>query len=65
LASTSGLSGGLTVTSSGGGGTVVSGGGVPPTSVHVPEPSTLLLLSFGLIGLAARYRRKSALARPN
>jgi hypothetical protein len=64
LASTSGLSGGLTVTSSGGG-TVVSGGGVPRTSVNVPEPSTLLLLSFGLIGLAAHYRRKSALARPN
>ncbi len=64
LASTSGLSGGLTVTSSGGG-TVVSGGGVTPPSVNAPEPSTLLLLSFGLIGLAARYRRKSALARPN
>jgi hypothetical protein len=61
-ASTSGLSGGLTVTPSGGGTVVVSGGGVPRTSVNVPEPSTLLLLSFGLVGLAARYRRKSALA---
>jgi hypothetical protein len=64
--STNGLSGGLTVTPGGGGGTVVvSGGGVPRTSVNVPEPSTLLLLSFGLVGLAARYRRKSALARPS
>jgi len=50
-ASTSGLSGGLTVTSGGGGTVVVSGGGVPPTSVSVPEPGTLALVSSGLLAM--------------
>jgi hypothetical protein len=50
--STSGFSGGLTVTSGGGGTVVVSGGGVSPTSVNVPEPGAFALLAAGLaIGL--------------
>jgi hypothetical protein len=60
LAGSGGLSGGGTLTTSGGTTTVT------PAPVHsIPEPSTLLLLGSGLIGLAARYRRKPALARPN
>jgi hypothetical protein len=58
-ASTSGLSGGLTVTSGGGGTVVVSGGGVPPTSVNVPEPGTLALLSSGLLAMFFLTFRKS------
>jgi hypothetical protein len=67
-ASTSGLSGGLTVTPSGGGTVVVSGGGVPPTSVtgnsngggttSVPEPGTLALLLAGLLPLGLVTLRK-------
>ena len=63
-ASTSGLSGGLTVTSGGGGTGAVSGGGVPPTSVNVPEPGTFALLSFGLLAmvfLTFRRPRESSL----
>jgi hypothetical protein len=60
LGSSGGLSGGGTLTTSGGTTTVT-----PLPSQSVPEPSTLLLLSSGVIGLAARYRRKSTLARPN
>jgi hypothetical protein len=58
-ASTSGLSGGLTVTSAGGGTVVVSGGGVPPTSVNVAEPGTFALLSFGLLAMVFLTFRKS------
>ena len=68
LASTSGLGGGLTITSSGGGTVVVSGGGVPPTSVtggtggggttSVPEPATFALLLAGLLPLGLLTLRK-------
>ena len=56
--STSGLGGGLTVTSGGGGTVVVSGGGVTPTSVHVPEPGTFALLLAGLLPLGLLTLRK-------
>jgi hypothetical protein len=36
-------------------GTYEAGG---PTSAHVPEPATMLLLGSGLIGLAALGRKK-------
>ena len=58
LASTSGLSGGLTVTTGGGGKVVLSGGGVPPTSVNVPEPGTFALLLAGLLPLGLLTLRK-------
>lgn len=60
-ASTSGLSGGLTVTSGGGSTVVVSGGGVPPTSVNTPEPGAFALLSFGLLAMVfLTFRRPRA-----
>jgi hypothetical protein len=64
-ASITGLSGGLTVTSGGGGTVVVSGGGVPPTSVNVPEPGTLGLLSCGLLAMIFLAFRKSRISSPS
>lgn len=34
--------------------------GDPPTATATPEPGTLLLVGLGLLGLAARLRKKAA-----
>lgn len=63
--STSGLNGGITVTSSGGGTVVVTGGGIPTTQVAVPEPGTFALFVVGLAALGLVTLRKGSGVRAN
>jgi len=49
---------GTSVGTSGGSGPPRSSGGSTGSSVRVPEPATLALLSLGLLGCAVRARRR-------